>query len=349
MEDLKVIEPIKRCRLEYPTKSALFCSIYSEIVGNYYLSEKKICKFSKFNDFVYKEFLYEAHTGKNQIPIKPMTSDKNQPTSSCVYPDEDIRPICDAVFEEWLIRCVGEFEINRGVQGPNVVQPLSYLCVEALRFSNKIYNEEYVDGVFCRRVRWTTTQLHTKEYIKLYSEFNRDTTYRGPHFDTLLRLLPDVNDLVFRSLDCERFRKKLKFRYNPIELLSQVKLETSGGILPLASGNVNNPEFSVKNSGKKIFLIMAAIKEFDQYIRKILDGKDYQLNPIGVIRIKGEWRYFLKETGKKLVDCQSKAREFFIPSLLFLFLSLIFGERRKFETGRVIMIGMKSFMVGLMS
>lgn len=359
LPELAIVSPVVRCREQYTSKSAMWATIYSEIVGNYYLINTSVHKYTKFNQLEYKNFLYEYYCSDNQIAIKPVTSDKNQPKPEQVFPDPDIRPIVKKIFEDYIDSAVlgprpqvkdGEKPrphfIDTMVKERDGVPTLKYLCFKKIHFEWLIYEPEMVNGIPCHRVRYTSNNLGTTQFIKLYSEFGKDTTYRGHNFDMLMKSLPKINDFMMEDLGTRHYIKKVDFRYSPIDLLSQMKLDTGGGIFPTSKRDTGVPGLVNKNTGKKLFMIIPALIEFDKYVRKVAQGKDAQLNPVGVTRTKFEWRFFLVELREKLLAAQNKCREFFILSILIFFLSLIFGARRKFETGRTIMIGMKMFHGG---
>jgi len=100
------------------------------------------------------------------------------------------------------------------------------------------------------------------------------------------------------------------------------------------------------NAGKKVIMYEAAVREFHKWIMSVKAKNPIEFQPLCVMKAKQEWKIWLDKNFDELWKLPYSMREFFIPSMIQIFLSdLLFRERMRWERGNVVRIGM-SFWYG---
>jgi len=154
-----------------------------------------------------------------------------------------------------------------------------------------------------------------------------------------MRYMRNAITNVEKQLDCERYVGKVKFQYNPETFLRLIKPSTSAGLYQLVPKSSTVLKF--KDNGVKALVLMAVLMYFHSWIFSIMKGKPLPFQPYNVIKMKSEFRVWWQSVGEELAEKQDKVRNFFIPSLLMIVLSLLFYPRLEFECGNMIRVKMR--------
>jgi len=187
--------------------------------------------------------------------------------------------------------------------------------------------------------------------VSVMKEFCTETNWRGARYDRIRPFIPTAIKWLERSLDCDKYVGTLEFRYSPRYAIDLVRIGTSGGIANSPSLNFytsDDIKIKVVNSGAKLLLYEAAIRELHSIIWDLCNNKEPIFMPLNVTKIKDEARYvWTKKNIEELLKSVFRTREFYIPSMtLSLLAELVHKDRMKFERGSVITIGVSGWWGG---
>jgi hypothetical protein len=178
--------------------------------------------------------------------------------------------------------------------------------------------------------------------INLMREFSFDTAQRGSMYSRIRSFVSPALKNLEMFLETDEYVGRFKFHYSPEVLHTFVKFRTSGGIMdyPSLSYVHDGIKYRMMNSGNKLYLFEAALREVHRIIISMAKGNPFIFQPYNITKLKAEIRFLFEKEFEKMPKAIYRMREFFIPSLtLTLMCQLLNGDRMLIERGHVMQIG----------
>jgi len=337
------VGPFRRCRKHFDSKDLLLASIYAECVSKYVMKDHKVVARRNHHFEAYLNFYRRYFTSKSAISIRPVIKQGNPIVETNIYPATFIRKIVSQLSQEYIAQAAQTLCYTPGT--------LAHRCIEVLNWEKIVY-EAYTAAMDFKgnpvgnalpRVFFSTNNMTCVKQMRMLEGFSHNTARRGESFMRIRKLLPGALQAMHSSLKTDSFVGTVRVLWDPREVLKWVNLSTGGGLTIGKSGKftINDVEYVVHDTGKKVFLIESSIRAVHKFVIAVLKGENAKLLDLEIMREKQEWRKataFSEEDLKKLME---KLREFFCPSLnMIIFSDFLMRDRRKIETGNMIRIGM---------
>jgi len=335
-----------RCRQLYRDKKDLFASVYAELVASYFMVGSDVVPRKQVHYGVYMKFYERYYTAKSSVPIRGPTNHLNPYQETTVYPAPFLRPIVKEISEMYMHETTRTLGVVKGSLADRCAAIVSWERYIYEPFSYCMNFSGGYDGETFNRCVFSTNTMDSAKQVKMMKEFSNDTADRGPSFQRFRKYIPQGLKFLEKALDVDYAVGKSYFKYDPVQMLSFVKMTTGGGIFPMRTGVGEHAGFTTKfhNSGKKVFMFEVTFRYFHRWMMGVLSGKYEPLVDIEVIRQKQEWKKYEGCSMQELSELYQKLREFFIPSPTVSYLGeYLYKDRRLLERGSVIRIGINFF------
>jgi hypothetical protein len=334
----------------------LYASVYSYISCHYRLRDygrsPRILTVQESRMKLYSQWYRDYYTPKSSIPLGQISQHTNPLTYS------------DVQLAEFVPKVAGlADDLVQGYRGNNFYSATSMLNVREggiCSMQKMAYNRISIKSILTEKIETGRGEFPQFYYSTNKTEFPHlrlETLLREFSFDTTSRVgfskirhlvTPALRDLE-AALGTDQYIGKFKLKYSPVNLIEGMKLGTSGGIanIDAITTKIGDVTFRICNSGKKIFLMHAAIKEVHHIMVSLANDKAYVFQPYNVTKLKAEHKYLFEKALASIPEALNKVREFFIPSLsLTLISELIHKYRMLIERGDLITIGVTPWYGG---
>jgi len=293
---------------------------------------------------LYLEWYKEFYCPTSHIPLKPLTNHHNQ------YPSD--KTIALAGFVREISRIVDRVVFDAlGIKPKNMDKPLVKRLISVMSIESILFTPIEVAGRNIMRWYFTIAAPEDRDLKNIVTmrEFATETTWRGPSYDALKKFIPQAVKHLEKNLGCDQYVGTQDFRYSPRLLIEMIRVGTSGGIMDAKSYkySVDDIEYKVRNSGSKIFLYEATIRQVHAIMTDLANGLMPVFQPYNETKIKDEIKYIYTALPVDLWMKLYKSREFYIPSMsVSLIARLLHDYRMKIERGTVITIGVSGWHGG---
>lgn len=347
-------------------KDVLFRHVYSWLATHYRLknfaSPPTILTIKEGTMKLYEAWYRDCYTPKSSIPLGRMTSHDNPMMTSNVKLASFVPALTKDV--DHVIDFYRGYNNNHNIVKVNGMASLLSGKVPIKKFPMSVAPDRArttIHSILCEELEtgrgkfpqfYYATNSTPFPHLRLESllrEFSFDTAVRGDSYAKVRPLVSPALKTLEYFLDTDDYVGKLRFHYDVRQMIDSIKLTTSGGILncPKSQTVINGVIYKICNSGKKIHLIHAAVKELHRIIMLVAKGVSFDFQPYNVTKLKGEFRYLFEKAIESIPDSLQKAREFFIPSLTITLLSdLLHRDRMLIERGTLITIGITPWYGG---
>jgi hypothetical protein len=331
----------KRFRGRRRSVAEMYAEVKASVVAQFYMGENGIKTRPEFCSAIYLDYLREFHTSKSQIAIEPVIHIKNDVEvndSPLSEKWKGVHIIAERRYWENVLPLVND--ISENLFHEDGFPKLQSLCRKKISWVDTVY------GKYQGKKRI----IHTKEYfpleksLLLYSEFNNDTATRTPQDMCVFKYVYNALSNLLVQMHSQENYGKLRLDYDPKKLITQVRLFTSGGIMPGRSRCAKwcDGPCRIVATGQKIHLmessmrylhrVLASIRRDDNFVCRVSNN---------IIKVKDQFYYGQWKTSQELEAMKLKAREFFIPDLPHSYESILVNEKRMLlERNNIIRIGM---------
>jgi len=318
-----LIKDIYRCILSYSSKQDMIASVYAEIISKYIVENGDVKERTSRHYGAYMAFYREYLTAKSSIGLRPVTRHRNAVIETNIFPATFIRPLVHELSGEYINEVTGTLSVKPGSLAHRCIKILSWEEVLYESFSYKMDHLGNMVGRTFPRVTFSTNCMTAEKQVKTMAGFSKDTARRGAAFVHLRKLLPNALNFFHKALDCDKYVGTHLLKWNPKDVVKWVKMNTSAGIALMTTGKVKykGVDIIVHDTGKKVFMLEAAIKQVHGFIMSVILGDPKYFTDLEIIRQKQEWRKATSLIEKDLEALQLKMREFFCPSLGLVILS----------------------------
>jgi hypothetical protein len=332
------------CSKDFETERELHAHVYATIVARYRISlvrdEIKIFTISDYEK-MYANWYRDFYTPVSHIRLNSMSNH----TNNIQLTDERLASFVPELSKKMdqLIGTYMGLKIRKPIQGGSI-KSLQEMCKHRTSIYTILNEKIVVDGVEYPLYYYSTNSVKNNELkvISLLREFSFDTCQRG---DTYTRIRPYITPalrMLELKLRTQEYYGRFRFHYSPREIITMVRLRTSGGIQNTQAFTmiIDGIKYRVVNSGNKVYLLEAAARELHGIMIDLANDKEPEFLPFNVTKLKPELRYLFEKLLSKIPKALYKVREFFIPSLTLTLLSdLLHKNRMLIERGELITIG----------
>jgi len=335
------------------TIAEMYSEVKAMIISNYYLAtgeNGKVVKAMAMNEEMYLNYMREYNTPSSQIAIQPPVLVQNAAVAvvdPIVTTWRGIQELAERSYWKDYYPPVNNikdrfFPVDETVAIPT----LQALCAKRMSWTQTVYEKWYG----CKRVVNARENMGVAKALRLYSDFCQETASRTAEDIQVFKYVPAALGSLLRAMNTYDNHAKLTFQYNPVELIKKVSLFTSAGVLPGARRKTTweGAEVQILNTGKKCYLVEQAVRKLHRILHQIKTNPTLIVEAIHcLIKLKDEFRYGQYKIYEELLAMLMKMREFFIPDLPHVLMSIIVNEKRMLlERNNVIRIGMKFWWGG---
>jgi len=239
-----------------------------------------------------------------------------------------------------------EWDIN---QDPSGDQDLRIRSLREASFFNMTFTGCIREDVRYWYSVYAQENLYPRKIPTLISKYSKPTQVVPPLMAANMHIIPKAIKMMDQYAGWDKMYKTLKWSFTKNSAFINPPLTTAFGNRPGPARKVLYEKDGVRIvkgvGGKKLEQMEWALKVLQEYVQAILLKKPYELpEAFFKIVIKSEVHLATGvgiEFFESLKKIALKAREYFIPDLLTLCMSmLVHGERQKIERGKLIRIGL---------
>jgi len=332
-----ILEP--RIVVHKRTVREMFAASKAYIATRYYLKPNGQVASRDFDWALYTKILRDFNTPSCSTPVTPPFPVSNTACETSIVPCERWEPLVRAV-ERTYWNKLGIME-RADDRDKDQIPTLRSMLIKKLSWRDAVFG----DTCGFKRVLYTTSYFPFEKQMRLYADFNVETMRRGPSEAALWEYTPGALGWLNFQMDVAKNHGCVNFKVDLRKLARRVKVNTSGGVAPGGTfkGELRGETVRVISSGRKLYLITAALRKLFDILVGIDKEDNTVLNAIFcVIKLKHELKISQFGTIRQLRDLLMKMREFFIPDLTHMYMSVMVNEARMLlERNHIICIGLK--------
>jgi hypothetical protein len=328
------------------TIQRMYAELNGQLLARYWLTQvagKPDIVEVPFSMEVYLRYMREYYTPTSQKAIQPPFVVNNE---ASMLSEQDVKTRVWKNMQEMLEKQYWERvypDVNK-IEIPDIPvaqMSLKQLCKKKLSWVDTVYG----DWNGLKRTVHSRENLTAQKTMKLYSEFCVETAERTPTDLYVFDLVPGALYRLINAMGSRSNYETLILDLDFKRLFSMVSMHTSGGINPGDKYvvDVKGTKIEVTSVGKKCHMAEQAIRRLWRICKDIKEDPTMMVAAIWcVIKIKDEFRFGQYKTEAELKAMALKTREFFIPDLTHIYMSIMINQKRMLlERNNVIRIGMR--------
>jgi len=202
-----------------------------------------------------------------------------------------------------------------------------YACGQRYGYSSWVSTDEYCDH---------------HDILENFQTFSFDNSFRDARFIKVTSYLTKALGIMFDFFYDRSNFKTIKFDYNPISIIRELKIDASAGIKngPNMNFSVGCDKIVVTSKGKKFEQLPDALNRHREHVKKLRAGLPSHVTSYCIIKLKIDRKCAYAGTLPTLMKIRRKKREFFMTSTEQQIDSTwVNGPRIKIERGNTMNIG----------